>query len=455
MSFIKGYEYLTEEPAVFKTMGGFQSLFRTGIARGKGEQELRAEIFDEALRTGKEIGEQQIQPAYEQGFKQGQKIGKDIGHFKGAKDFALHGNKYVVVSETGFKSYKNLPELLENTEFRQEVARQVNRIYEKTPKLESLRKEEQKIADDFNRTKTILRNQEGSFTSALGHIKERSRIKKNQNLREKNEFLQGILLRNTNESLGTLEGKQQLNKDVTTYKERYPDDWRKKDPKTHATNMTNYFNNYGLAENLHQARVAKRAEVDQEREDIKQLQEKRRVNIMDSSEANFRETLRNSLNINSFDTTPFFLGDSINVYNIENFRARSTDGIEKLLEPTRGSKSYADWRQNKDMTGFKKMDDLLFMPKPMTVMPYSPAPDTIHKVEQMLLASREKFLTPYKPLREEIAMNQLALPVFDLNSPRLDLNTALSTATPAKSIPRDPNYTPSKLRPSDRKTGKK
>ena len=169
---------------------------------------------------------------------------------------------------------------------------------------------------------------------------------------------------------------------------------------------------------------------------------------MDSTEANFREILRNSLKINNFDTTPFFLGDTINVYNVENFRQRSVEGIEKLLEPTRGSKSFVDWRQNKDMTGFKKMDDLLFMPKPMSIMPYSPALDTIQKMDQMLLASNQKFMTPYKPLREEIAMNQLALPKFDLN-------TALSTATPAKSIPRDPNYTPSKLRPSDKKKDKK
>lgn len=423
MSFIRR-KYDFEESPVIAAMGGFQSLFRGALARQGFENELRGDFYRDALNEGRRLAEEQlVPPAYDSGFAEGRRIGKSLGHFKGTKEFALHGNKYVVVSETGYQSYKTLPELLENTEFRAEVANQVNKKYEKTPFFENLRKEEQKLADEFNKTKMNLQNQESSFTSALGHIKERSRIRKNQNLVEKNKFLQDILSRNTNESIGTFEGKQQLNRDVTAYKTKYPADWIKLTPKTHAANIDNYFKNYDLSERLHRDRVAKRAEIDQERAGIRELQEKRRVNIMDATEGSFRETLRNELGITNFDTIPFILGDTRNVYNIENYRQRANDGLDKLLE----KKPFVDWRQNKSMAGFKKMDDLLFMPKPMIVKPYTPAPDTIQKMDQMILSSTQKY-TPYKPtLREEIARSQQTIP-------RLTFGDETPPTTPTKAV---------------------
>lgn len=397
MSFIRGtkYEYLFEEPAAIRYLGGVQSLFRSALARGRPENEIRADAFEFGLREGMHNVEQKLGAAEQQGYKSG----RLEGQIEGAKNFAIHGGKYLVASGSGFHAYRTVEELKGNQEFRQEVAKEVGkRKQDDTPKLIGLHTEEGNLQKAIQGKMATIDVKADSFKTALEHIRTKANAKYNQEHKTKGPFLQDIIQRNQN--LETLEGKQQLYRDVLKYQSSYAGDW-KRNTNDMVANMKDYFNHLGDLEGLQQKQKLKQAEITQERQELQAIQEKRRQRILTENESAFSTTL-STLNVN-FNKTPFFLSDTVNIYNIEKLRANETHGFQ-------------DWRTNKGgPSEFKKTEDYLFVPKSTPPVHIT----TKEEIDAMVLSSTQKFMNtpafsqrPKVTLREELKQTKIPLLAF-------------------------------------------
>lgn len=433
MSSIRRRKY--EDPPGIAILGGFQSLFRGALAREGMKNQIQGDIYEGALKEGKEIG-------HKWGFQEGQ--------MHGLKNFAINGGRYIATTNEGdFYSFNTKEELLENQLFRTVVSERAVRDMDNIPSVRKLRSDFDEIEKNIAKTTRNLRAQEPSFKSALEHIRDKFQTSaqlKGTAGENKNKYLAGVLERN--QGFDTLEQKQQLFNDVRKYQLSYKPDWKYKG--TDIGNMKAYFENYHDLGSFSKQLSEKQSELQSELEEIDLLKERRRNNIISS--ANETSNALRSLGVN-FNTDPLFLTDSMNVYHIPNIREKS-----KWWTPSKTD--FQDWRSNKS-ENFTSIEDLLYVPQHasrkkefdsmttpdssrLELQPYRPTlrDATYDKIDQMIESSARKFsATLYRTtLRDEITHNQQTIPKLIL-----DDTIAEIPETPSKSIKvvRRPNKTKS------------
>lgn len=412
------YEDFFEEPPAFQYLGGFMNQFKSALGRQSALQETRGEKFeqgyaagrDEGLSRGLEIGALRDKKAV---YQEGHARGRQFGQLEGAKLFALEGGEYVTAhQETGmFKGYKTIEDLVTDTAFRKETIDYLSRKHAN----------EIKISLENN----IPKGSVESFQQALDKIRTVSTNRSTTLNTTKNKYISDMLARNND--ISTLQGKIQLFKDVTEYKNNasFGRDWSNSSKADAIVKgMGDYLQGIQQAAKLPaQVEAAK---------SIKQGE-------LEKMSAN---KLRKRLDIKISDV-PFILTDSVNEYNVKKLREGTIEG-------------HIDWRTNKTDLG-TNIEDYLFKPRAAPEPTFTSRED----INDMIIAAKnapipKPFATTLRPrltLEQELkkmphpivtfdpveitAEGIFDLPQFDL--PQFDLpqiEEIISTpATPIKTKP--------------------